>query len=267
MTKRTRRNHSRAFKAEVALAAIKGERTLAQLSGDAADIFGSGGGAAPQAPAVDVKSPHAKACPREACPREGGGRGSGWPWRTIPDRAGDKLFRGSAQQGGIAERKAKIGRDRALSVTKQSEAAGIARGAVYDLPRPVPAADLFLMREIDKPHTEFPFAGSRMLRGLLACNGSKSCRPHMKTLMNRMGIEALYRRPRTTKPEPGHKTTRIRCVDWRSRGRTRRGRWTSPISRWRRASSISPPCSTGSRGGCCRGACRSLWRRRSAWRH
>src|SRR5213595_1365568 len=44
-----------------------------------------------------------------------------------------------------------------------------------------------------------------MLRGLLALQGCKIGRRHVKTLMRRMGIEALYRRPRTTKPEPGHK--------------------------------------------------------------
>ena len=92
-----------------------------------------------------------------------------------------------------------------MSVTKQAEAVGIARSTVYYLPRAVPAADLDLMRQIDKLHTEFPFAGSRMLRRLLAANGSQIGRRHVKTLMRRMGIEALYRRPRTTKPEPGHK--------------------------------------------------------------
>jgi len=61
------------------------------------------------------------------------------------------------------------------------------------------------MREIDALHTEFPFAGARMLRDLLAAKGSKVGRRHVKTLMRRMGVEALYRKPRTTKPEPGHK--------------------------------------------------------------
>ena len=61
------------------------------------------------------------------------------------------------------------------------------------------------MRRLDRLHLEFPFAGSRMLRGLLAAEGCKIGRRHVKTLMRRMGIEALYRRPRTTKPEPGHK--------------------------------------------------------------
>ena len=98
-----------------------------------------------------------------------------------------------------------IDRGHALSVTKQAEAAGIARSTVYYLPRPVSSADLDLMRQIDRLHLEFPFAGARMLRGLLAASGSKTGRRHVKTLMKRMGIEALYRRPRTTKPEPGHK--------------------------------------------------------------
>jgi putative transposase len=93
----------------------------------------------------------------------------------------------------------------ALSITKQAAALNISRGSVYYLPRPVSAADLSLMRRIDELHLEFPFAGSRMLRGLLAAEGCKIGRRHVKTLMKRMGMEALYRRPRTTKPEPGHK--------------------------------------------------------------
>ena len=76
---------------------------------------------------------------------------------------------------------------------------------MYYLPRAVSATDLDLMRRIDELHLEFPFAGARMLRRLLAADGSKVGRRHVKTLMDRMGIEALYRRPRTTKPEPGHK--------------------------------------------------------------
>jgi len=98
-----------------------------------------------------------------------------------------------------------IDRDHMLSVTKQAEAVGIARSTVYYLPRPVSAEDLALMKQIDELHTEFPFAGARMLRGLLAAKGSKVGRRHVRTLMRRMGIEALYRKPRTTKPEPGHK--------------------------------------------------------------
>jgi putative transposase len=98
-----------------------------------------------------------------------------------------------------------IDRQHDLPITKQAEVLCISRGSVYYLPRPVPEADLAIMRRLDRLHLEFPFAGSRMLKGLLAAEGCKIGRRHVKTLMRRMGIEALYRRPRTTKPEPGHK--------------------------------------------------------------
>jgi putative transposase len=98
-----------------------------------------------------------------------------------------------------------IDRKHDLSIIQQAEVLNISRGCVYYLPRPVPEADLAIMRRLDRLHLEFPFAGSRMLRGLLAAEGCKIGRRHVKTLMRRMGVEALYRRPRTTKPEPGHK--------------------------------------------------------------
>ena len=98
-----------------------------------------------------------------------------------------------------------IDRGHDLPISKQAEVLRISRGSVYYLPRPVPEADLAIMRRLDRLHLEFPFAGSRMLRGLLVAVGFKIGRRHVKTLMQRMGIEALYRRPRTTKPEPGHK--------------------------------------------------------------
>jgi putative transposase len=98
-----------------------------------------------------------------------------------------------------------IDREHDLSVTKQAEILRISRGSVYYVPRLVCSADLEIMQRLDRLHLEYPFAGSRMLRGLLALRGCKIGRRHVKTLMRRMGIEALYRRPRTTKPEPGHK--------------------------------------------------------------
>src|SRR5258708_9006387 len=98
-----------------------------------------------------------------------------------------------------------IDRANDLPFTKQAKVLRISRGSVYYLPRPVSATDLEVMRRLDRLHLEFPFAGSRMLRGLLVAEGCTIGRRHVKTLMRRMGIEALYRRPRTTKPEPGHK--------------------------------------------------------------
>ena len=98
-----------------------------------------------------------------------------------------------------------IDREHDLSISRQARALGISRGSVYYLPRPVSAADLAIMRRLDELHLEFPFAGSRMLRDLLNQDGVEIGRCHVVTLMKRMGIEALYRRPNTSKPVPGHK--------------------------------------------------------------
>ena len=92
-----------------------------------------------------------------------------------------------------------------LPITLQAREFGISRGAVYYRPRHVSDADLALMRRIDELHLELPFAGSRMLRDLLAGEGIEVGRLHVATLMKRMGIEALYRKPNTSKPAPGHK--------------------------------------------------------------
>ena len=154
-----------------------------------------------------------------------------------------------------------IDREHELPITRQAEALNVSRGSVYYLPRPVPDADLAIMQRLDRLHLEYPFAGSRMLRGLLALQGCKIGRRHVKTLMRRMGIEALYRRPRTTKPEPGHK---IYPYLLRGMEITRPNQvwamWTSPTSRWRVASSISPLCSIGQPAGYCHGGCRSRWK-------
>ncbi len=98
-----------------------------------------------------------------------------------------------------------IDRTHELSLTRQAQALSISRGSLYYKPRPVSDGDLALMHRIDKLHTLYPFAGSRMLRGLLCGEGFCVGRKHVRTLMKRMGVEAIYRRPNTSKPEPGHK--------------------------------------------------------------
>jgi putative transposase len=98
-----------------------------------------------------------------------------------------------------------IDREHDLPLTKQAAALNIGRGSLYYLPQPVSTADLALMRRMDELHLECPFAGSRLLRDLLAAEGSQIGRRHVTTLMRRMGIEALYCRPNTSKPAPGHK--------------------------------------------------------------
>ena len=97
-----------------------------------------------------------------------------------------------------------IDRGNVLPLTRQASLLRLSRSSVYYLPRPVPPARLAIMRRIDELHLEHPFAGSRMLRDLLRAEGITIGRLAVATLMRRMGIEALYRRPRTSKPAPGH---------------------------------------------------------------
>lgn len=98
-----------------------------------------------------------------------------------------------------------IDRNHELSVSRQARILGISRGSVYYLPQPASVVDLALMRRIDELHLDYPFAGSRMLQGLLNAEGHDVGRLHVRTLMRKMGIEAIYRRPNTSKPAPGHK--------------------------------------------------------------
>ena len=100
-------------------------------------------------------------------------------------------------------RKTMIDNSAKLSVSRQAILLGISRGSVYYQLRPGSDADL--MHRIDKLHMEFSFAGSRMLQGLLVQEGFMVGRLHVATLMKRMGIEALYRKPNTSRPAPGHK--------------------------------------------------------------
>ena len=92
-----------------------------------------------------------------------------------------------------------------LAIKHQAQVLGISRSTVYYEPRPISDEDLWLMRRIDELHLNYPFAGSRMLRGLLWQQGLEVGRRHIKTLMKRMGIEAIYRKPNTSKPAPGHR--------------------------------------------------------------
>ena len=98
-----------------------------------------------------------------------------------------------------------IDRTHGIPIARQATLVGISRSSVYYHPVPIPDRDLELMRRIDRLHLEYPFAGSRMLRDLLSLEGHRSGRDHVRTLMRRMGIEALYRRPNTSKRHPAHR--------------------------------------------------------------
>jgi putative transposase len=98
-----------------------------------------------------------------------------------------------------------IDRAHDLSLGRQADLLKLSRSRLYYEPRPVPLAELAIMRRIDELHLDYPFAGSRMLRDLLRAEGVSIGRALVTTMMRRMGIEALYRRPNTSKPAPGHK--------------------------------------------------------------
>ena len=102
-----------------------------------------------------------------------------------------------------------IDRGHKLSLSRQANVVGISRGSLYYRPRPMSDVDLGLMRRIDKLHLEHPFAGGRMMRDLLyqeeLITGLTLGRRHVSTLMRRMGIQALYRKPNTSQRHPHHR--------------------------------------------------------------
>ena len=97
-----------------------------------------------------------------------------------------------------------IDREHALPVVRRCEVLELNRSTVYYVHQPTPPADLALMRLIDELHLNFPFAGARMLRDLLRLAGFSVGRQRVARLMRLMGVEALYRRPRTTQRHPAH---------------------------------------------------------------
>ena len=98
-----------------------------------------------------------------------------------------------------------IDREHELPLTRQAAVLKLSRSGLYYRARPVAPADLAVMRRIDELHLDYPFAGSRMLRDLLRGEGVAIGRQRVATMMKRMGITALYRRPNASKPAPGHK--------------------------------------------------------------
>lgn len=95
-----------------------------------------------------------------------------------------------------------IDRSDKLPVVRQCQLLHLSRSSVYYAPQPVSERDLALMRRIDELHLNHPFAGARMLRDLLRLDGLPVGRRHVTTLMKKMGIEALYRRPNTSRKHP-----------------------------------------------------------------
>jgi len=98
-----------------------------------------------------------------------------------------------------------VDREHILPLTRQSEILELSRSSLYYKAVPFSAGDLELMRLIDELHLKHPFMGSRSIRDQLQARGHQVGRDHVSTLMKKMGITALYRKPRLSKPHPDHK--------------------------------------------------------------
>jgi putative transposase len=98
-----------------------------------------------------------------------------------------------------------IDRDHKLPIKRQAKLLDISRGTVYYQPRPISPSNQRLMNRIDRLHLELPFAGARMLRDLLLLEGHRVGRSKVSRFMRLMGIEALYRKPKTTRRNSEHK--------------------------------------------------------------
>ena len=98
-----------------------------------------------------------------------------------------------------------IDRTHELPLTRQARILDLSRSSLYYQPGTVSPEDLAIMRRMDELHLDYPFAGSRMLRDLLRGESVQIGRARVITLMRKMGVEAIYRRPNTSKPAPGHK--------------------------------------------------------------
>ncbi len=199
MNRRPRRNHSAAFKAKVAVEALKDGRTLVklaerfqvhpnqitewkkQLLERAEEVFSKEKQAETGA---DVKALHAK----------------------IGQLAMENdFFITRARAHKRAERKEMIDREHPLPLTRQSQMLELSRSSLYYESVPVSDRDLELMRLIDELHLQYPYMGSRSIRDQLQDMGHQVGRQHVSTMMKKMGIAAMYRKPKTSKSHPAHK--------------------------------------------------------------
>jgi putative transposase len=98
-----------------------------------------------------------------------------------------------------------IQRDHMLPLTRQSQILELSRSSLYYKAVPVNARDLQIMKLMDEIHLKHPYWGSRNIRDELQGQGYKIGRGHVSTLMKKMGIAAIYQKPRLSKPHPGHK--------------------------------------------------------------
>ncbi|WP_299296486.1 IS3 family transposase [uncultured Tateyamaria sp.] len=196
-----RRKFTDQFKAKVALEALRGDRTIQEIAAKhqvhpnqvstwkrqavegMADVFSHGG--KPEGPTeAEVKELHAKI------------------GRLAVENG---FFVGRAQKVSPAKKRAMIKRDHPeLSISQQCKLVRLSRSAFYYTPVGIGADTLAMMMKIDRVFTKYPFFGSRQITAYLRREGTVVGRHRVRRLMAKMGLEAIYKRPRTSQPHPQH---------------------------------------------------------------
>ncbi len=105
----------------------------------------------------------------------------------------------------MTERKAMIKAKQGLSVTRQCHLLAVPRSSVYARRQSVSSTDLDLMQQLDELYLKWPFYGSRRLCLELRQRGHRVNRKHVHRLMRKMGLRAIYPKPRTSHPGKGHR--------------------------------------------------------------